>query len=119
MCFFIPYNDVSQNMNEWFIDSILLLFFFCHPQTEQWLEIIQRLCLHDNVQIQHRGFVTVYNMLDADEQLAKKLIGSELLEIMTYFAKLEDNPKKQDAINAARTCLSKAMDSGLIKPFSN
>lgn len=87
--------------------------------TEQWLEIIQRLCLHDNVQIQHRGFVTVYNMLDADEELAKKLIGSELLEIMTYVAKLEDNPKKQDAINAARLCLSRAMDSGLIKPFSN
>uniref|UniRef100_A0A9R1SP83 Protein unc-45 homolog B n=2 Tax=Cyprinus carpio TaxID=7962 RepID=A0A9R1SP83_CYPCA len=87
--------------------------------TGQWLEIIQRLCIHDNPEIQHRGLVTVFNMLDADEQLAKKLIESELLEILTFVAKLEDNPKKQDAINAARTCLSRAMDTGLIKPFSN
>uniref|UniRef100_A0A8C1WMK7 Protein unc-45 homolog B n=1 Tax=Cyprinus carpio TaxID=7962 RepID=A0A8C1WMK7_CYPCA len=84
--------------------------------TGQWLEIIQRLCIHDNPEIQHRGLVTVFNMLDADEQLAKKLIECELLEILTYVAKLEDNPKKQDAINAARTCLSRAMDTGLIKP---
>uniref|UniRef100_A0A8C1FD91 Protein unc-45 homolog B n=1 Tax=Cyprinus carpio carpio TaxID=630221 RepID=A0A8C1FD91_CYPCA len=87
--------------------------------TGQWLEIIQRLCIHDNPEIQHRGLVTVFNMLDADEQLAKKLIECELLEILTYVAKLEDNPKKQDAINAARACLSRAMDTGLIKPFSN
>uniref|UniRef100_A0A672L1B1 Protein unc-45 homolog B n=1 Tax=Sinocyclocheilus grahami TaxID=75366 RepID=A0A672L1B1_SINGR len=87
--------------------------------TEQWLEIIQRLCIHDNPEIQHRGLVTVFNMLDADEQLAKKLIECELLEILTFVAKLEDNPKKQDAINAARACLSRALDGGLIKPFSN
>lgn len=61
----------------------------------------------------------MYNMLDADEELAKKLIESELLEILTYVAKLEDNPKKQNAINAARACLSTAMDRGLVKPFSN
>lgn len=98
------------------IDSATM---FYHLQTGQWLEILQRLCIHDNPEIQHRGLVTVYNMLDADEQLAKKLIECELLEILTYVAKLEDNPKNQDAINAARTCLSRAMDSGLIKPFSN
>lgn len=92
---------------------------FYHPQTGQWLEIMQRLCLHDNPQIQHRGLVTVYNMLDADEQIAKKLMESELLDILTYVAKLEDNPRKQDAIDAARACLSRAMDNGLIKPFSN
>ncbi|XP_056115728.1 protein unc-45 homolog B [Rhinichthys klamathensis goyatoka] len=86
--------------------------------TGQWLEILQRLCIHENPEIQHRGLVTVFNMLDADDELAKKLIESELLEILTYVAKLEDNPKKQDAINAARACLSRAMDHGLVKPFS-
>uniref|UniRef100_A0AAR2L264 UNC-45/Cro1/She4 central domain-containing protein n=1 Tax=Pygocentrus nattereri TaxID=42514 RepID=A0AAR2L264_PYGNA len=83
----------------------------------KWLEILQRLCLHDNPQVQHRGLVMVFNMLDADEELAKKLIESELLEILTYVAKKEDNPKIQAGIDAARACLSKAMDLGLIKPF--
>ncbi|KAJ8262895.1 hypothetical protein COCON_G00153520 [Conger conger] len=40
-------------------------------ETVQWLEILQRLCLHDNIQIQHRGLVIVYNMMNADPELAK------------------------------------------------
>ncbi|XP_053481493.1 protein unc-45 homolog B [Ictalurus furcatus] len=86
--------------------------------TEQWLEILQRLCIHDNPQIQHRGIVIIFNMLEADAELAKKLMETEILEILTYIAKMEDNPKKQGGIDAARACLSKAMDLGLIKPFT-
>ncbi|KAF3695874.1 Protein unc-45 -like protein B [Channa argus] len=88
--------------------------------TAQWLEILQRLCLHTNPKIQHRGIVVVFNMLNADnEELAKKLIESELLEILSVVAKMEDNPSKQEAIDAARACLVKAMDLGLIKPFTS
>ncbi|XP_061527730.1 protein unc-45 homolog B [Phycodurus eques] len=87
--------------------------------TVQWLEILQRLCLHSNPMIQHRGLVTVFNMFNSDDcELAKKLIESELLEIMSVIGKAKDNPKRQDVIDAARSCLVKAMDLGLIKPFS-
>jgi len=87
--------------------------------TTQWLEILQRLCLHDNPQIQHRGLVIVYNMLNSeDDELPKKLIECELLEILTVIGKADDNPKRQLSIDVARTCLIKAMDLGLIKPFS-
>ncbi|KAM6931263.1 protein unc-45 homolog B [Xenentodon cancila] len=88
--------------------------------TVQWLEILQRLCLHTNPRIQHRGLVIIYNMLNSDDnELAKKLIESEMLEILTVIGKAEDNPKRQDPIDVARTCLVKAMDLGLIKPFSS
>lgn len=60
----------------------------------------------------------IFNMLEADAELAKKLMETEVLEILTYIAKMEDNPKKQGGIDAARGCLSKAMDLGLIKPFT-
>ncbi|XP_058493131.1 protein unc-45 homolog B isoform X1 [Solea solea] len=87
--------------------------------TGQWLEILQRLCLHTHPSIQHRGLVIVYNMLNCDDnELAKKLIESELLEILTVIGKAEDNPKRQEPINVARTCLVKAMELCLIKPFS-
>lgn len=102
-------------------DDLLLVLIFVNIfnwQTEQWLEILQRLCIHSNPQIQHRGFVIIFNMMEADAELAKKLMECEILEILTYFAKMEDNPKHQEAIEAARTCLSKAMDLGLIKPFT-
>ncbi|KAM4824125.1 protein unc-45 homolog B isoform X2 [Urocitellus parryii] len=51
--------------------------------TSQWLEILQRLCLHDQLSVQHRGLVIAYNLLAADAELAKKLVESELLEILT------------------------------------
>lgn len=89
-------------------------------QTTQWLEIMQRLCLHTNPKIQHRGLVIVYNMLNSeDSELAKKLIESELLEILSVIGKAEDNPKRQEPIDAARTCLVKALELGLIKPFTS
>uniref|UniRef100_A0A8D3CAP5 Protein unc-45 homolog B n=1 Tax=Scophthalmus maximus TaxID=52904 RepID=A0A8D3CAP5_SCOMX len=88
--------------------------------TTQWLEIMQRLCLHTNPKIQHRGLVIVYNMLNSeDSELAKKLIESELLEILSVIGKAEDNPKRQEPIDAARTCLVKALELGLIKPFTS
>ncbi|MGH0179007.1 UNVERIFIED_CONTAM: hypothetical protein FKN15_001637 [Acipenser sinensis] len=86
--------------------------------TTQWLEILQRLCLHDRPEIQHRGFVIVYNMITADKDLAKTLIESEMLEILSVIGKKQDNPKRQPMIDAARSCLVAAMDYGLIKPFS-
>ncbi|XP_020509292.1 protein unc-45 homolog B [Labrus bergylta] len=88
--------------------------------TTQWMEILQRLCLHSNSWIAHRGMVVVFNMLNSDDsELSKKLIESELLEILSVIGKAEDNPKRQETIDVARACLVKAMDLGLIKPFSS
>ncbi|CAL8296897.1 protein unc-45 homolog B [Gadus morhua] len=86
----------------------------------QWLEILQRLCLHDNPQVQHRGLVIVFNMLNSDDsELAKKLLECEIMEILSVIGKAEDNLKRQDSIDVARMCLVKGMDLGLIKPFTS
>uniref|UniRef100_A0A8B9VDZ1 Protein unc-45 homolog B n=1 Tax=Anas zonorhyncha TaxID=75864 RepID=A0A8B9VDZ1_9AVES len=93
----------------------------CSKMTEvttQWLEILQRLCLHDNMEVQHRGLVITFNLISADKELAKKVVETELLEILTFIGKQEDDPKKQHIINVARDCLTKCMDYGLIKPLS-
>uniref|UniRef100_A0AAQ6IM88 UNC-45/Cro1/She4 central domain-containing protein n=1 Tax=Anabas testudineus TaxID=64144 RepID=A0AAQ6IM88_ANATE len=75
----------------------------CTKLTRVWLEILQRLCLHTNPNIQHRGIVIVYNMLNSDDnELAKKLIESEMLEILSVIGKAADNPKRQEVIDAAR-----------------
>ncbi|CAL8329480.1 unnamed protein product [Arctogadus glacialis] len=96
---------------------------FCTKMTvvsSQWLEILQRLCLHDNPQVQHRGLVIIFNMLNSDDsELAKKLMECEILEILSVIGKAEDNPKRQDSIDVARMCLVKGMDLGFIKPFSS
>ncbi|XP_066119474.1 protein unc-45 homolog B [Saccopteryx bilineata] len=86
--------------------------------TTQWLEILQRLCLHDRLSVQHRGLVIAYNLLEADAELAKKLVESELLEILTMVGKQEPDEKKAAVIQIARDCLIKCMDYGFIKPVS-
>ncbi|XP_054449235.1 protein unc-45 homolog B [Pteronotus mesoamericanus] len=86
--------------------------------TTQWLEILQRLCLHDQLSIQHRGLVIAYNLLGADAELAKKLVESELLEILTVVGKQEPDEKRAAVIQTARECLIKCMDYGFIKPVS-
>ncbi|XP_077898581.1 protein unc-45 homolog B [Ictidomys tridecemlineatus] len=86
--------------------------------TTQWLEILQRLCLHDQLSVQHRGLVIAYNLLAADSELAKKLVESELLEILTVVGKQEPDEKKAAVVQTARECLIKCMDYGFIKPVS-
>ncbi|KAM4844838.1 protein unc-45 homolog B [Thomomys bottae] len=86
--------------------------------TSQWLEILQRLCLHDQLSVQHRGLVIAYNLLEADAELAKKLVESELLEILTVVGKQEPNEKRAAVVQIARECLIKCMDYGFIKPVS-
>ncbi|XP_003912660.2 protein unc-45 homolog B [Papio anubis] len=86
--------------------------------TTQWLEILQRLCLHDQLSVQHRGLVIAYNLLAADAELAKKLVESELLEILTVVGKQEPDEKKAEVVQTARECLIKCMDYGFIKPVS-
>ncbi|XP_032072001.1 protein unc-45 homolog B [Thamnophis elegans] len=93
----------------------------CHKLTQvttQWLEILQRLCLHEKQEVQHRGVVIVYNLVHADQELAKKLVESEMLEILTIIGKEADDPKRQHIIKVARECLVKFMDYGLIKPLA-
>ena len=87
-------------------------------QTTQWLEILQRLCLHDRLSVQHRGLVIAYNLLAADAELAKKLVESELLEILTVVGKQEPDEKRAAVVQTARECLIKCIDYGFIKPVS-
>ncbi|KAM5181460.1 protein unc-45 homolog B [Mantella aurantiaca] len=93
----------------------------CHKLTQvttQWMEILQRLCLNEDLQIQHRAIVIAYNLINADKELAKKLVEAEMLEILTVIGKEENNQKKEHIIAVAREALVKCLDYGLIKPVS-
>lgn len=90
------------------------------PQvTVHWLEILQALLLSENVELQHRGAVVVLNMMSADQEVAGKLMESEMLEILSVLAKEEEDKKKQPVSRAAKECLAKAVEYGLIQPNRN
>ncbi|XP_029468641.1 protein unc-45 homolog B [Rhinatrema bivittatum] len=93
----------------------------CHKMSEvttQWVEILQRLCLSENLEIQHRGVVIAHNLISADKELARKLVECEMLEILTVTGKQKDDKNRQNIIDVARDALVKCMDYGLIKPVS-
>ncbi|XP_073509295.1 protein unc-45 homolog A isoform X1 [Phyllobates terribilis] len=83
--------------------------------TDHWLEILQTLLLSENKDLQHRGAVTVLNMMTADKELAEKLMASEMFEILTVLAKNEEE-KKLPVAQVAQESLNKAVEHGLIKP---
>ncbi|KAJ1180102.1 hypothetical protein NDU88_005326 [Pleurodeles waltl] len=90
------------------------------PQvTVHWLEILQALLLSENVELQHRGAVVVLNMVSADQEVAEKLMESEMLEILSVLAKEEEDKKKQPVSRTAKECLAKAVEYGLIQPNKN
>ncbi|XP_010619389.1 protein unc-45 homolog A [Fukomys damarensis] len=83
------------------------------PQvTTHWLEILQALLLSPNQELQHRGAVVVLNMVEASREIARTLMESEVLEILSVLAKGEEGP----VTRAAATCLGKAVEYGLIQP---
>ncbi|CAN0394828.1 protein unc-45 homolog B [Lampetra fluviatilis] len=86
--------------------------------TTQWLEILQRLLLHKNGDVQHRGMVIALNLMLAERDIAQKLMECEVLEILIVLSK-DERPERMKITEAARACLTAAMDYGLIKPFSH
>ncbi|XP_077989657.1 protein unc-45 homolog B-like isoform X2 [Glandiceps talaboti] len=82
---------------------------------KSWLEILQRLCLCDNMDIQHRGVYIVANMIENDKGLATKMIESPLLEILIVKSK-DTTPEKKHIQEMALKALESATKHELIKP---
>ncbi|XP_030045516.1 protein unc-45 homolog A isoform X2 [Microcaecilia unicolor] len=87
--------------------------------TVRWLEILQALLLSQNVELQYRGAVIVMNMVAADQEVAAKLMESEMLEILCVLSKDDVDEKKRPVAEAAKECLAKAVEYGLIKANVN
>nr|XP_033776679.1 protein unc-45 homolog A [Geotrypetes seraphini] len=90
-----------------------------HTNTVHWLEILQALLLSQNVEVQYRGAVIVMNMVAADQEVAAKLMESEMLEILCVLSKDDVDEKKRPVTDAAKECLAKAVEYGLIQANVN
>ncbi|KAM6426158.1 protein unc-45 homolog A [Liasis olivaceus] len=81
--------------------------------TADWLEILQSLLLSPCTELQHRGVVVVRNMIAADQEVAARLMESEMLEILSVMSRVEDKPQ---VVQVAKDCLVQAVSYGLVKP---
>lgn len=87
--------------------------------TSQWLEILQHLVMHEKKDLQVRGLAVTLNLMSAEKGIAEKLMESEMMEILSLIAKQEGSDSESQNVILARECLSKALNYGLIKPFSD
>ncbi|XP_059801900.1 protein unc-45 homolog A-like [Hypanus sabinus] len=83
--------------------------------TSHWMEILQALVLSPNVDLQHRGVVITFNLMNAEQELATLLMESEMMEILSALAR-DDDEKKSKVCGVAKDCLDRAVEYGLIKP---
>ena len=70
--------------------------------------------LSDNQDLRHRGAVITMNLMQAQRNLAEKLMESETLEILSVMAK-GGSPAPGPEARAAQQCLDLAMGYGLIQ----
>lgn len=87
---------------------------FLTSQTTHWLEIIQALLLSEISDLRYRGMVIVQNMMQAEKSLAKTLMESEALEILSVLAKGGEG-QTETISKVAQNCLDKAVEYGIIR----
>lgn len=80
-----------------------------------WLEIFQYLLSNQNSAVQHRGLAIVMNIFKHDIELAKKLIETNIMDVLMALTKLNDT-KIKDLANEA---LKMAEELKLIKKIEN
>lgn len=78
---------------------------------------MQALLLSEISDLRHRGVVIVQNMMQAEKDLAEKLMESEALEILSVLAK--GGKGTVEAVSRiAQNCLDKAVEYGIIKTMA-
>jgi hypothetical protein len=86
--------------------------------TKQWFDILQGLVANDVPDIQHRGVFIVKNLIEADKEIAAKIVDSNMFEILMALSKLEESQRKA-AATLAEEALKKAEDWHLVKHVKN
>lgn len=93
----------------------------CHKITTcttQWIEVLQGLAANDMPDIQHRGVFILANIMCADEELAHKIVNSNLMELLMAVSKLEE-PERMVAAKIAEQALKKAEEWHLIRSVAS
>lgn len=79
-----------------------------------WLEIFHALVANPSPKVQHRGLVTILNVIHADSQLAEKLLGTDMIDLLNGLSQLPDETRAK-AREIAIECLKEAEKLNLVE----
>lgn len=82
-------------------------------EAEQWLDVLHTLVANPSADVQHRGVIVILNMIRASKELAEKLLGTDLMELLMGLTLLPDATRAK-ARDVAQQCLEAAEQQKLI-----
>ena len=78
-----------------------------------WLDILHTLIANPSPKVQHRGVVIIYNMICSDEDVAEKLLDTDIMQLLQGLTQLPDETRAK-AKEVAVECLKEAEKKQLI-----
>ncbi|XP_053959379.1 protein unc-45 homolog B [Anastrepha ludens] len=72
-----------------------------------WLQVLHTLIANPSPEVQHRGVVVVLNMINAGEDIAQKLLETDVMELLSGLSQLPDETRVK-AREIAQQCLTAA-----------
>lgn len=85
--------------------------------TTQWVEVMQGLAANDLPDIQYRGIFLLASMMSADQEVAHRIVNSNLMEVLMAVSKLEEL-ERQASAKMAEQALKQAEEWNLIRSIA-
>lgn len=85
--------------------------------TTQWVEVMQGLAANDVTDIQYRGVFILASMMSADQEVAYRIVNSDLMELLMAVSKLEE-PERKASAKLAEQALKQAEEWNLIRSIA-
>lgn len=79
-----------------------------------WLDIFHALIANPSPQVQHRGLVIILNVIRASDELAEKLLSTDMIDLLNGLAQLPDETRAK-AREIAAECLKEAETRNLVQ----
>ncbi|XP_067641167.1 protein unc-45 homolog B [Eurosta solidaginis] len=83
-------------------------------EISSWLEILHTLIANPSPEVQHRGVVVILNMINVGEDIARKLLETDIMELLSGLSQLPDETRAK-AREIAQQCLTAAERYRLIE----
>ena len=87
-------------------------------QAKDWCTILLQLVSSKDKELQHRGVVIIYNLIDSDEKVAEKVVETKILEVLMAIVRPEVDDINEKVKEIALNALKRAEEQKLIKPFN-
>ncbi|XP_059619521.1 protein unc-45 homolog B [Phlebotomus argentipes] len=81
---------------------------------QAWLEVVHTWIANPSPQVQHRGVVTILNMINSGKETAQKLFDTDVMELLMGLSQLPDDSRAK-ARETAMQCLKAAEKYQLIE----